>query len=394
MTPGPLAGLTVVALEQAVAAPFATRQLADLGARVIKIERPGDGDFARHYDSSVRGLSSYFVWLNRGKESMALDLGRPAAREILARLLDRADVFVQNVGPGAAVRLGTDAPTLRAHRPRLIVCDVTGYGSSGPYAGRKAYDLLVQHETGLVSITGTPDAPSKAGISVADIAAGMHAHAGILAALVRRGQTGAGAALEVSLFDALAEWMSAQAYLTAGRGRPPARSGAHHASIAPYGPFRTRDGHVCLGIQHAREWTRFTTDVLGQPALAVDPRFATNERRVEHRDDLHAIIDAAFALRATADVLAALDDAGIAAARLNDVPAFLAHPQLADRRRWRDIDTPAGPVAALLPPLQMDDVDPVMGAIPSLGQHTDAILIELGYTGDAIGAWRTDGVLQ
>jgi len=390
----PLHGITVVAVEQAVAAPLATRQLADLGARVIKIERPDGGDFARGYDTTVNGLSSYFVWLNRSKESITLDLKRPQARDILGRLLDGADVFVQNLAPGAAGRLGTSAARLRAERPRLIVCDVSGYGSSGPYADRKAYDLLVQSEVGLVSITGTPETPSKVGISVADIAAGMYACQGILTALFARTTTGRGAAIEVSLFDALAEWMSPQAFYTAGRGAPPPRSGPDHASIAPYGLFDTRDGDpIYVGVQNAREWTRFCGDVLRQPDLADDARFRTNALRVEHRPALHAAIEAVFAALPAAEVRARLDAARIASARMNDMAGFLAHPQLADRDRWRDVDSPAGPIRALAPPVLMDGVDPVMGPVPALGAHTDAILREFGFADGLIDGWRKNGVI-
>jgi len=389
----PLSGLTVVALEQAVAAPFATRQLADLGARVIKIERPDGGDFARSYDTSVNGLSSYFVWLNRSKESLTLDLKRPEAAPILARLLERADVFVQNLAPGAADRLGLAAADLRARYPRLIVCTVSGYGTSGPYADKKAYDLLVQSEVGLVSITGTPETPSKVGISIADISAGMYAYSGILTALLARHATGQGTAVEVSLFDALAEWMSAQAYYTAGRGAPPPRSGPDHASIAPYGVFKTRDGAVYLGIQNAREWTRFCAEVLQQPALADDPRFHTNPARVEHRAALQTIIDGALSRLSSADVIARLDAAQIASAHLNDVAAFLQHPQLVERGRWQQVGSAAGPVTMLTPPVQMEGVAPVMGALPALGEHTASILQEIGFDRAAIAAWQQNGVI-
>jgi formyl-CoA transferase len=390
----PLENITVVSLEQAVAAPFATRQLADLGARVIKIERPGEGDFARAYDTTVNGQSSYFVWLNRSKESLTLDLKRPQAGSVLERLLDRADVFVQNVAPGASDRLGTRASDVRQRHPRLIVCEISGFGSSGPYANRKAYDLLAQAEAGVISITGTPDSPSKVGISIADIAAGMYAYSGILTALLSRAQTGTGTLVEVSLFDALAEWMCAPAYYTSYGGRPPQRTGAHHASIAPYGPFRTRDRvSIFLAIQNAREWTRFCGDVLGWPGLAADNRFDTNTHRVENRDALHLAIESTLGTLDAADVEARLDRASIAHARLNSVAEFLAHPQLVERDRWTDVGTPAGLVRTLMPPVQLTGIAPAIGPVPAVGQHTDAILEELGVDRDTIGAWRREGAI-
>jgi itaconate CoA-transferase len=390
----PLKGITVVAVEQAVAAPFATRQLADLGARVIKIERPGDGDFARHYDTTVKGLSSYFVWLNRAKESLTLDLKAPAADQILARLLERADVFVQNLAPGAAGRLGTAPAVLRARYPRLIVCTVSGYGSTGPYADKKAYDLLVQSEVGLLSITGTTDTPSRVGISVADIAAGMYAYSGILTALLARTTSGAGAALEVSLFDALGEWMSPAAYYTAYGGSAPARTGPNHASIAPYGPFAGGDGvDVMIGIQNAREWTKFCADVLRRPALADDPRFRTNSLRVEHRPALHEAIADAFRPLGASEIIARLQAAGIAFARMNSVTEYVTHPQLSARDRWHDIGSPAGPIRALRPPVDLEGIHPVMGDVPALGAHSDAILSELGFDAATIASWRKEQVI-
>ena len=390
----PLTGLTVVSVEQAVAAPFATRQLADLGARVIKIERPDGGDFARAYDATVHGLSSYFVWLNRSKESLTLDVKAPDTRAVVDRLIARADVFVQNLAPGAADRMGLSAGALRARHPRLVVCAITGYGASGPMAGKKAYDLLVQGETGAIAATGTTETPSKIGISIADVAAGMYAYSSILAALLGRTTTGEGASIDVSLFDALGEWMSAPAYYTRYGGSPPARSGANHASIAPYGPFRTGDGQtVLLGIQTAREWTRFCAGVLEQPALADDPRFQTNPQRVRHRDALTAEILAVFARLTAAAVLDRLDRAGIANARLNDIAAFAAHPQLAERHRWVAIGSSAGPIEALLPPAVVEGLDPVMGPIPSLGEHTHAILGELGVDAATIAAWKQKGLI-
>jgi len=391
---GPLGNVTVVSIEQAVAAPFATRQLADLGARVIKIERPDGGDFARAYDATVKGLSSYFVWLNRSKESLTLDLKRPQARSVLDRLLAKADVFVQNLGPGATDRLDLAAAALRAAHPRLIVCSVTGYGSTGPFACRKAYDLLVQSEVGLLSITGTEDHPSKAGISIADIAAGMYAYSGILAALLSRHATNEGTAIEVSLFDALAEWMSAPAYYTAYGGAPPPRSGAHHASIAPYGVFLSRDGeHVYLAVQNPREWTRFCGDVLRRPELADDERFRTNPARVGSRKLLHDEIDRVFATLPAAEIIQRLESAGIAHARMNSIAAFLEHTQLTERKRWREIDSPAGALRALVPPVFMEHTTPVMNAVPALGEHSEAILEELGFDRRTVAAWRQEGAI-
>jgi itaconate CoA-transferase len=390
----PLKGIIVVAVEQAVAAPFATRQLADLGARVIKIERPDGGDFARGYDTTVKGLSSYFVWLNRSKESLTLDLKRPEGADIFARLVARADVFVQNLAPGAADRLGTAAPLLRERHPRLIVCNVSGYGASGPYSQKKAYDLLVQSEVGLTSITGSDDAPARVGISVADIAAGMYAYSGILTALLARTTTGHGTSIDVSLFDALTEWMGQPANFAGYGGPPPPRAGAHHASIAPYGPFRTGDGgEIALAIQNSREWTMFCADVLRRPELADDERFHTNSRRVQHRPALHEAIESAFAALSTGQVIERLESARIAWARVNSVAGFLAHPQLNGRDRWRDIGSPAGTLRATIPPVRMDDVEPVMGDVPALGQHTDAILEELGVAKDIVAVWRREGVV-
>jgi len=390
----PLKGITVVAVEQAVAAPFATRQLADLGARVIKIERPDGGDFARGYDMTVKGLSSYFVWLNRSKESLTLDLKRPEGADVFTRLIARADVFVQNLAPGAADRLGTSAPLLRSRHPRLIVCNVSGYGTSGPYAQKKAYDLLVQSEVGLTSITGSEDVPARAGISVADIAAGMYAYSGILTALLARSTSGHGTSIDVSLFDALAEWMGQPANFAGYGGPPPPRAGADHASIAPYGPFGAGDGgQIALAIQNPREWAMFCAEVLRRPELADDERFRTNSLRVRNRPALHQAIESAFAPLSTGDVIERLESARIAWARVNSVAGFLAHPQLTGRDRWRDIGSPAGPLRAMLPPVRMDDVEPVMGDVPALGQHTDAILEELGVAPDTVAAWRREGVV-
>ncbi len=386
--------ITVVALEQAVAAPFASRQLADLGARVIKIERPGSGDFARAYDRTVHGQSSHFVWLNRGKESLTLNLKDERAREVLSRLLEQADVFIQNLAPGAAERLGFGAEALRRRHPRLIACNLSGYGESGPYRDKKAYDLLVQCETGLVSITGSAETPSKTGISTADIAGGMYAYSGVLSALYHRERSGEGASLEVSLFDALGEWMGYPAYYAAYGGRAPARTGASHAAIAPYGPFRCGDGAlVNLGIQNEREWALFCAEVLGEPALANDPRFDSNTARVANRETLGALIEAAFAGRDAGAVVAALDAAGIANAQLNDMHAFWEHPQHAARGRWCEVDSPAGKIRALRPPVISEDFGHAMGAIPALGAHTDAILAGLGYSDADIAVLREARVI-
>jgi crotonobetainyl-CoA:carnitine CoA-transferase CaiB-like acyl-CoA transferase len=389
----PLHGITVVALEQAVAAPFATRQLADLGARVIKIERRDGGDFARAYDTSVKGLSAHFVWLNRSKESLTVDLKHPAAGDILQKLLQRADVFVQNLAPGAADRLGLSAPTLRAVHPRMIVCNISGYGTSGPYAPKKAYDLLVQSEAGVVSITGADDLPCRVGISIADIAAGMYAYSGILTALFQRRATGVGCTMNVSLFDALAEWMGFPMYHTAYTGRELQRSGPNHVSIAPYGPFRGADGHVYLAVQNAREWTRFCAQVLGRPAVENDQRFRTNELRLQHREALRAVIEETFATLNAEEIEAKLEGAQIAHARMNSVREVIDHPQLTARSRWTEIGSEAGPLRALPPPVAIEGVEPVMGAVPALGQHTSAILQELGFADDVVANWKREKVI-
>lgn len=390
----PLDGIVVVAVEQAVAAPFASRQLADLGARVIKIERPGSGDFARGYDRTVKGLASHFVWINRTKESLTLDLKRPEGAEVLRRLLSGADVLIHNLAPGAMTRLGFASSALHAQHPRLVVCEISGYGTDGPYRDKKAYDLLVQSEAGLLSITGTPDVPSKVGVSIADIAAGMYAFSGILAALLRRARTDAGAVLDVSMFDALAEWMGYPAYYTGYGGALLPRSGAAHAAIAPYGPYTAGDGKVVyIGLQNEREWARFCADVLEQPTLATDPRFTANADRVANRDALDALIAASFATHSAQQVLARLDAAQIANARMNTVEEFLDHPQLAARNRWRMVDSPAGPIRALVPPFGLDDVEPRMGPIPAVGEHTDAILNELGYDAATVAKWRDRGIV-
>ncbi len=388
----PLEGMTVVSLEQAVAAPFATRQLADLGARVIKIERPGVGDFARGYDETVKGLASHFVWLNRSKESLTLNLKEEEAKDILNRLLGRADVFVQNLAPGAAERLGFGVEELREKYPRLVYCSVSGYGEGGPYTKKKAYDLLVQCEAGLVSITGTPDTPSKVGISVADIAAGMYAYSGILSALLRRERTGAGATLEISMLEALGEWMGFPAYFAGYGGEEPKRTGASHTAIAPYGPFECGDGQtIFLGIQNEREWKKFCEEVLGQEQMAEDERFDTNTKRVENRPALHAEIEDVFSNLSSEEVIEKLEEASIANARMRSVQEFLEHPQLAARNRWREFGSPVGSLRGLLPPVTLDE-EPVMGPVPQVGEHNATLLAELGYGESEIKALWRDGV--
>jgi itaconate CoA-transferase len=390
----PLHGVTVVALEQAVAGPFATRQLADLGARVIKIERPGTGDFARHYDRRIKGMSSHFVWLNRSKESLTLDLKHADAATILERLLARCDVLVQNLAPGATDRLGIGSEMLRRKHPRMITCDISGYGTSGPYQAKKAYDLLIQAEAGLLSITGTPQTPSKVGISVADIAAGMYAYSGVLTALLQRAQTNEGAAVEVSLLDALGEWMSYAAYYSGFGGDALPRSGPHHASIAPYGPFVAGDGAtVYIAIQNEREWQRFCAGVLQRPELAEDPRFASNAQRVSNRAALHTEIEATFSRSPAVVIIERLEHAQIANGRMNTMVEFVNHPQLAARDRWRDVDSPVGLVPALMPPTAIRGAEPVMGPIPEVGQHSEAILLELGFGNDEIARWRRAGAV-
>ena len=389
----PLQGITVVAVEQAVAAPFATRQLADLGARVIKIERPVAGDFARGYDTTVNGMASHFVWLNRSKQSLTLDLKHAEATDVLRRLLARADVFIHNLAPGAMSRLGFSSADVRRTHPRLIVCEVSGYGSSGPYRDKKAYDLLVQSETGVLSVTGSEEEPAKVGISVADISAGMYALSSVLAALVRREKTGEGSSLEISLFDSLSEWMSYPIYYSYG-GAPPPRSGARHATIDPYGPYTAGDGKVVyLGLQNEREWARFCADVLQRPELATDARFSSNPRRVEHRRELDETITDAFSRLTVEQVIERLDQAQIANARMNTVPELIDHPQLAARDRWRDVPSAAGPVRMLVPPFNFDGMDIPMGAIPAVGEHTDAILGELGIAGATLADWRAKGIV-
>ena len=381
----PLDGITVVTLEHAIAAPFCTRQLADLGARVVKVERPGVGDFARAYDGRVRGLASHFVWSNRSKESLTLDVKHAEAPAILDRLLAKADVLVQNLAPGAAARLGLSYEALRGRHPRLIVCDISGYGADGPYRDKKAYDLLIQSESGFVSITGTPDEPAKAGCSIADIAAGMYAYSNILAALIERGRTGQGKGIDVSMLESMTEWMGYPLYYAFDGAEPPPRAGAAHATIYPYGPFPTGDGKtVMLGLQNEREWEVFCAKVLEQPGLATDPRFDSNARRTASRDELKRLIVAAFASLAAEEVVKRLDDAQIANARVNTMADVWEHPQLKARHRWVEVPTPAGPVPALLPPGAPDAAHARMDAVPALGQHTRALLAELGYGAEDI----------
>ena len=389
----PFDDLVVVSLEQAVAAPFATRQLADLGARVIKIERPGTGDFARAYDTTVKGLSSYFVWLNRSKESLTLDLKRPEAMRVIERLLENADVFLQNLAPGAIDRLGLGADALRRRYPRLIICNLSGYGTSGPYADKKAYDLIIQSEVGMLAVTGTEDTPSKVGVSIADISAGVYAYSGILTALLARKDSGEGTVVDVALIDTLGEWMSYAAYYTQYGGTQPPRSGASHATIAPYGSYRTCDGAIIIAVHNKVEWTEFCSRVLQQPALAEDPRFQTNVLRVQHREALTEAIEAALMHLPSAEVLRRLETASIANARVNSIGEYLQHPQLAARDCWREIESPSGPIRALVPPVRLQDVEPAMGAVPALGQHSRAILEQLQFDRDTIARWARDGVI-
>ena len=389
----PLRGLTVVSLEQAIAAPYATRQLADLGARVIKVERPDVGDFARGYDQRVNGLSSHFVWVNRNKESLALDAKDPRGRELLHRLVAGADVFVQNLAPGAAGRLGLGAAALRAEHPRLVVCDISGYGDGGPYTAMKAYDLMVQSEAGLVSVTGAPDAPAKVGISVSDIAAGMYAYSGVLAALLERGRTGQGSVVDVSMLESTVEWMGFPLYYSYDGAPPPPRAGAAHATIYPYGPFDAVDGRVMMAIQNEREWARFCDRFLGRPELAEHPDYAGNAARDAHREALGALIAARFAELTAAEATALLAAVPVAYARVNTMAEVWAHPQLAARGRWHEVDTPAGPVPALAPPGLVDPA-PRMDAVPALGQHTRPILAELGLTAAEIDALAAAGVAR
>jgi crotonobetainyl-CoA:carnitine CoA-transferase CaiB-like acyl-CoA transferase len=391
----PLTGITVVTLEHAIAAPFATRQLADLGARVIKVERPGVGDFARGYDERVRGLASHFVWTNRSKESLTLDVKHPEAQAILHRLvLERADVVVQNLAPGAAARLGLGYSELAPQKAGLIVCDISGYGLEGPYRDKKAYDLLIQSEAGFLSVTGTEEEPSKAGPSIADIAAGMYAYSSILAALLQRNRTGRGQHLDISMLESLVEWMNYPLYYAFEGAPPPARTGASHATIYPYGPFPAGDGKtIMLGLQNEREWAAFCKTVLQRPELATDPRFSTNSKRSAARVELRALIVEAFAALTAKQVVERLDQAQIANAQVNDMHAVWEHPQLKARKRWREVHTPAGSVPALLPPGTWEEGDPRIDPVPALGEHTAPILAELGYSEQQISELRAAGAI-
>jgi itaconate CoA-transferase len=394
LKPRPLDGVTVVSLEHAIAAPFCSRQLADMGARVIKVERPGPGDFARAYDTRVKGQSSHFVWTNRSKESLTLDLKQPEAMQVLRDLLAQADVLIQNLAPGATQRMGLGYEQLKTSHPRLIVCDISGYGGDGPYRDKKAYDLLIQSEAGFLSVTGTPDTPSKAGHSVADIAAGMYAYTNILSALLLRQKTGEGCHIDVSMLEALSEWMGYPLYYAFDGAPPPARTGASHASIYPYGPFEAGDGGtLMLGLQNEREWVAFCEQVLRNADLAQDPRFCTNAQRHENREALRHIILGVFAALTTAQVQARLDEAQIANARMNDMAGLWAHPQLQARDHWREVGSPAGPIAALLPPGKNSAFTPRMDAIPAVGEHTDAILRALGRSDADIAALRHKGAI-
>jgi crotonobetainyl-CoA:carnitine CoA-transferase CaiB-like acyl-CoA transferase len=390
----PLEGITVVSVEQAVAAPLATRHLADLGARVVKVERPDGGDFARGYDSAVRGMASHFIWLNRSKESIALDLKHPAGRDVLTDLLASADVFVQNLGPGACARLGFGADVLTARHPRLIVCDMSGYGPDGPYRDKRAYDLLVQSETALVSVTGVPEHPAKTGIPAADIGAGMYAYSSVLAALFHRERTGRGTAIEVSMFDALTEWMGHPVQYTLHTGTNPPRTGLGHPIIVPYGAYPVSDGQeIIIGIQNDRQWARLAADVLERPELATDEDFATNQARTRNRERVDAAVAEQTAKLTAADAETRLEEAGIPNARVNDVTDFLDHPQLSARNRWREIGSPVGSLPSPLPPASFAGMEPRMDPVPALGEQTEPILRFLGYDDQRITALRADGAM-
>ncbi|CAN5721635.1 CaiB/BaiF CoA-transferase family protein [soil metagenome] len=390
----PLTGIRVIALEQAVAGPLCTRHLVDLGADVIKIERPGKGDFARSYDTTVRGQSSYFVWLNRGKRSVTLDMKHPEAREILDRLAGTADVIVQNLGPGAVERLGFSPNRLRARFPSVIVCSISGYGSGGPYAERKAFDLLLQGETGVIATTGTAETPAKLGISVGDIGAGIYGAMGVLAALYERKSTGEGKIVETSLFDALSEFMGYPAYYTLYGGEPPDRAGVRHATVVPYGAYRCGDGQqVLLAVQTEAQWAAFCTVVCEKPEWIGDSRFATTPSRRQNRDILEPAIERAFAAFSRDEVTRRLELADVPYGDLNEISQFLEHPQLRERNRWRQIDSPHGPLQAILPPITFEKTELVMGAIPAVGEHTDQVLTELGFRTSEIAGFRASGVV-
>lgn len=390
----PLDGITVVSLEQAVAAPIASRHLADLGARVIKVERIGEGDFARNYDAAVHGLASHFVWLNRNKESICVDLKSEQGRAAIIDLIATADVFIQNFAPGAAERLGLGAQALRSNHPELIVVNMTGYGTAGPLKDRKAYDMLVQAETGLCSITGTPETATKTGVPASDIAAGLYALTSVQAALFRRERTGAGATIDVAMFDATVEWLGHPMYMQMYQDTQIKRMGLSHASIAPYDAYPTLDGQILIGVQNDRGWRQLVTEVFGRPDLADHPRFATNILRVQHRGEVDALVAELTREFKTADLDDKLAQAGVPAAQLNDMKALLAHPQLEARDRWREVGTEAGPIRGVLPPMTFEDVEMRMDAVPALGQQTDAILGSLGRSAEQIESMRTSGIVQ
>ena len=390
----PLDGITVLSLEHAIAAPFCTRQLADLGARVIKVERPGVGDFARNYDERVNGMASHFVWTNRSKESLTLDLKSPQAKEVLARLLPQVDVLVQNLAPGAAARLGLSYDALHEQYPSLVVCDISGYGGGGPYEHKKAYDLLIQSESGFVSVTGSANEPAKAGCSIADIAAGMYAYTHILSALLQRGKTGKGSHIDLTMLESMVEWMGFPLYYAYDGAPPPVRAGAAHAAIYPYGPFLAGNGKtIMLGLQNEREWKVFCEQVLEKPALATDARFSSNTLRTANRDALRDLIIQSFAAYDDEQIIERLEQAGIANARVNDMKAVWDHPQLKARGRWTQMGSPVGTLPALLPPGVNNSYDFRMDAVPALGEHSAAILDELGYDEDTVSQWQSAGIV-